>query len=229
MAGEDIAGQCGFCHTFDDGGINSVGPNLFAIVGRAVGAADDFLYSETLLGMNADGATWTVELLDAFIADPAVAAPGNRMPFSGIPDEGERADLIAFLATLVPGAAEEAAAPVEEAPAEEVALEPAAFTVFQANWGDLQYGIACAGCHGDDLTGASAPALIGDEFVAAWTGRSVADFIATARDGRPHPGDEIVADDYAAITAFIMRENGANGGPVALPADAEAQAALAVF
>ncbi len=230
VAGEDVAGQCGFCHTFNEGGAASVGPNLFAIVDRPVGAVEGFLYSEALAGLNAEGATWTIALLDAFIADPATAIPGNRMPFTGIPDETERANLIAYLATLVPGAAEEEAAAAEEEPAaEEVAMEPAAFTVFQANWGDLQYGIACAACHGDDLTGGDGPALVGDDFVAAWTGRSVAEFIAAAHDGDEHPGDEVVPDDYAAIAAFIMRENGANGGPTALPAEAEAQAALALF
>ena len=105
LAGEDIAGQCGFCHTFDEGGSTSIGPNLFGIVGRAIGAAENYLYSQPLLDLNAEGAVWTLGRLDAFIADPATGVPGNRMPFTGIPDATKRVNLLAFLAGLLPGAA----------------------------------------------------------------------------------------------------------------------------
>jgi cytochrome c len=226
LAGETVAGQCAFCHTFDEGGATSVGPNLFGIVGRDVGAADDYLYSQPLLDLQAGGAVWTLARLDAFIADPAAAVPGNRMPSGGIPDATERANLLAFLANLVPGAAEEIAA---ELVVEEVALLSAGFTVFQANWGDIQYGLACAACHAVDLVGDVGPALTGDDFRAAWTGRLVADLVIAARDSTGHPGEEVTADDYAAIVAFILRENGVNGGPDALPATEAEQATVTLF
>ena len=35
--------------------------------------------------------------MDAFIADPQKAVPANRMPYAGMPDAGERADLIAYM------------------------------------------------------------------------------------------------------------------------------------
>lgn len=229
VAGEDVAAQCGFCHTFEEGGANGVGPNLFEIVGRTVGAVEGFNYSEALVALNAEGAVWTPELLDAFIANPNEAIPGNRMPFGGLEDAQERADLIAFLATLVPGAAPAEEAAVPEEPAEEVAMAPANFTVIQANIGRIRYEDNCAECHGADLVGGDGPALTGDEFVAAWTGRTVADFLAIARDGEGHPGDALGNEDYAAIVAFILRENGVDGGTTALPADAEAQATLTLF
>ena len=108
-------------------------------------------------------------------------------------------------------------------------LEPVGFIVFQANWGDIQYGLACAACHGDDLTGGIGPSLVGDDFQAVWTGRSVAEFAAAARDAEEHPGDDVSADDYTAIIAFILRENGVNGGPDALPSTDAEQALLEVF
>ena len=35
--------------------------------------------------------------LDDFIADPQKLVPGNRMPYSGMSDAGDRSDLIAYL------------------------------------------------------------------------------------------------------------------------------------
>jgi cytochrome c2 len=226
-AGQAVAAQCRGCHTLDEGGPAVVGPNLFGIVGRAVGAAEGFNYSEALAALNAEGATWTAERLSAFLAGPAAAIPGNRMPFAGVPNDQDRANLIAYLATLV-AAEEAAAAPAEEPAAPE--LMPVAFTVVQGNWGQLQYGIECAGCHGDALEGGDrGPALTGDEFIAVWADRSVADLAGLIRDAGPHPGDGVSAEDYAAIIAYLLRENGFTASSTALPNDAEAQAAIGLF
>jgi len=37
---------------------------------------------------------------DAYINSPQVSVPGTTMPFSGLPNAGDRADLIAYLQTL---------------------------------------------------------------------------------------------------------------------------------
>ena len=47
--------------------------------------------------MKRSGITWTAKTLDEFIADPQKMVPGNRMPYAGMPDARERADLIAYL------------------------------------------------------------------------------------------------------------------------------------
>jgi cytochrome c len=47
--------------------------------------------------MKKSGITWSAQTLDMFIADPQKEVPGNRMPFAGMPDTGDRADLIAYL------------------------------------------------------------------------------------------------------------------------------------
>jgi cytochrome c len=43
---------------------------------------------------------WDVATLEGYIADPQKTVPGNVMPFSGIPEAKQRADLIAYLQTL---------------------------------------------------------------------------------------------------------------------------------
>ena len=46
--------------------------------------------------MKASGKTWNDAALDAYIADPKAAVPGNKMVFVGIKDETDRKNLIAF-------------------------------------------------------------------------------------------------------------------------------------
>jgi cytochrome c len=50
--------------------------------------------------MKSANITWDAKALDAYLADPQKAVPGNQMPFSGITDPKQRADVIAYLATL---------------------------------------------------------------------------------------------------------------------------------
>jgi cytochrome c2 len=85
--------ECATCHTLDRG-VNNVGPSLYGLLGRKAGEIADFRYSPA---MKRSGITWTAQTLDTFIADPQKEVPGNRMPFAGMPDAGERADLIAYL------------------------------------------------------------------------------------------------------------------------------------
>ena len=43
---------------------------------------------------------WDAKTLDAYVANPQAVIPGNTMPFSGIADAKQRADLVAYLLTL---------------------------------------------------------------------------------------------------------------------------------
>lgn len=98
-AGAKGARKCSAaCHTFDQGGANKIGPNLWNIVDRAVAGAAGFGYSATLQGM-ADR-QWGYEELNAFLLKPKDYAPGTKMSFAGIKKIGDRADLIAHLRTL---------------------------------------------------------------------------------------------------------------------------------
>jgi cytochrome c len=91
--GEKRFEECATCHTVERG-VNNVGPSLNGLVGRKAGDVADFRYSPA---MKKSGITWTLQTLDAFVADPQKEVPGNRMPFAGMPDAGDRADLIAYL------------------------------------------------------------------------------------------------------------------------------------
>ncbi|MBL8836290.1 MAG: c-type cytochrome [Alphaproteobacteria bacterium] len=90
--------HCYSCHSVDPNESATLsGPTLWRIVGRRAGAVAGFDYSEALAARAAAGLSWTEAALDAFIADPQAAMPGVAMGFFGIPDAGQRADLIAYL------------------------------------------------------------------------------------------------------------------------------------
>lgn len=95
-AGERAARRCAACHTFDQGGSNGVGPNLWGIVGADI-AGGDFSYSGALQGLEG---SWTYEALDAFIESPASYASGTAMSFRGLGNDDTRLELIAYLRSL---------------------------------------------------------------------------------------------------------------------------------
>ena len=92
--GEAAAKKCIACHTFNRGGNNLVGPNLWGIVNRPRASGAAFNYSAA---MKAKGGNWTIDELSAYLLNPRSVVPGTAMIFPGIPRGSERADLIAFL------------------------------------------------------------------------------------------------------------------------------------
>ena len=96
--GQAAAKQCAACHTFEKGGANRVGPNLYGIVDRAKGSVAGFNYSAAL---KAKGGNWTFDDLDHFVASPKAWLPGTSMGYAGLARGGQRADLINYLHTLV--------------------------------------------------------------------------------------------------------------------------------
>jgi cytochrome c len=95
--GEAAAKQCAACHTFDKGGPNRVGPNLYGIVDRPKAAVAGFNYSAA---MKAKGGNWTYDDLDVYLANPKAFIPGTNMSYAGLRRGGQRADLINYLHTL---------------------------------------------------------------------------------------------------------------------------------
>ena len=95
--GQDTFKRCAQCHTQDKGGRNLVGPNLWGVVGRKVGTAAGFPYSEA---MKTHGGEWTWEQLATYLHDPRAAVPGNKMAFVGVKDNAELADLLVYLRKL---------------------------------------------------------------------------------------------------------------------------------
>lgn len=133
-AGQKVAQRCTQCHTWDKGGANKIGPNLFGIVGSPHGHKDDFNYSAAMKGVSGN---WDYAALYEFLRKPAAAVPGTKMAFAGLSKSEDRINLIAYIRTwadspaplpapsAAPAPAEAPAAPAE-APSETPAETPAA-------------------------------------------------------------------------------------------------------
>jgi cytochrome c len=94
-AGQQAYAQCIACHATS--AANGVGPGLQGIVGRASASQPGFRYSPAMKRVKL---TWDEKTLDAYVQNPQAVVPGNLMPYSGLADAKQRADLIAYLATL---------------------------------------------------------------------------------------------------------------------------------
>jgi cytochrome c len=100
--GASTAKVCNSCHTFDQGGPDRVGPNLWAVVGRPIAAKSGYAYSPAL---RAHDGSWTYQELDRYLASPARSIPGNKMAFNGVRNPKDRANLLAYLGSLGPSTA----------------------------------------------------------------------------------------------------------------------------
>jgi len=93
-----FAAKCGICHavTNEPGG-PIAGPNMVGLIGRKAGTQQDFaMYTPA---MKAYGVKWTPKTLSDFLVNPLTKVPGTTMPMM-LPDDNERADVIAYLGTL---------------------------------------------------------------------------------------------------------------------------------
>jgi cytochrome c len=134
--GQAVAKQCGACHTFEKGGPNRVGPNLYDIVGHERGTGrNGFNFSQA---MKSKGGKWTYDELNKFLANPRSYIPGTNMTFAGLSRDSQRADVIAYLRSLSdnpqpmptataekPADTQQGGKPAENKPAENKPAEPA--------------------------------------------------------------------------------------------------------
>ncbi|MGE0238915.1 MAG: cytochrome c family protein [Parvibaculaceae bacterium] len=92
--------RCAACHALA-AGQNKAGPHLDRIIGRRAGSVEGARYSRAL--QNAQ-IVWDETTLDSFLANPRKAVPGTTMMI-GVPNEGQRKSIIAYLKSL-PAAAD---------------------------------------------------------------------------------------------------------------------------
>lgn len=85
--------RCTACHNIDS---NKIGPAHRGIMGRRLGSLPGYKYSEELARSRL---RWTPQTLNAWLEDPEELVAGQRMGFQ-VENAQERADLIAYLATL---------------------------------------------------------------------------------------------------------------------------------
>jgi cytochrome c len=120
VAGEASAKKCQACHDLSAANANKTGPGLYDVVERVIGSHPGFAYSAVLAEHQAAGDTWTYDNLNQFLLSPKGFAPGTKMTFAGVKNDEERANIIAFLATL---SASPKPFPPAEAPAQAAAPE----------------------------------------------------------------------------------------------------------
>lgn len=97
--GEKIFLKCKICHQVGPEAKTATGPILNGAIGRKAGSLDTFKdkYSDAMKEAGDKGMVWTEENIGKYLADPKGFVPKNKMAFVGLPNETERADVIAYL------------------------------------------------------------------------------------------------------------------------------------
>lgn len=100
-AGADIFKRCQACHSGVKDGPNKVGPDLWGIVNRPIASHEGFSYSAAMTEFSQDKTVlWDWDHLNKFLHGPKQYIKGTAMGFAGLPKDQERADLLAYLASL---------------------------------------------------------------------------------------------------------------------------------
>ena len=95
-AGKTVFNKCKACHS-DKAGENKVGPSLFGVVGRPSASVAGYKYSDPMTNAKL---TWDAATLDKWLTKPSDLVKGTKMTFPGLPNQADRDNVIAYLATL---------------------------------------------------------------------------------------------------------------------------------
>jgi len=96
--GQQIAKVCLQCHTFDKGGANKIGPNLYGVTEENIASVPNYQFSQALASHNGD--KWDPDKLNVWLYKPQDFAKGTKMTFPGLPKVQDRADVVAYLESL---------------------------------------------------------------------------------------------------------------------------------
>ena len=92
--GKKVFKKCAACHSINADGKNKIGPKLWNVMFRPVGAITDYKYSKAL---SSYGKEWTWEEMNGFLIKPPKWIKGNKMGFAGLKKEEDRASVILYL------------------------------------------------------------------------------------------------------------------------------------
>ena len=92
--GKKVFKKCAACHSIKQGGGNKIGPKLWNVMFRPVGAVSDYKYSKSLTEYKKN---WTWEEMNGFLIKPSTWIKGNKMGFAGLKKEKDRASVILYL------------------------------------------------------------------------------------------------------------------------------------
>lgn len=194
--------QCLACHKVGQGAANGIGPQLNGIFGRRAGAVPGFKYSKSMARMGADGLTWTLDTLDAYLRNPKALVSGTRMNYRGLADDAARGALLAFLREW-----SDKPQNIPEAEPTARKTEPGLDPAILAIEGDPDYGeylsSECTTCHQRDGSDQGIPSITHwpeEDFVVAMH--------AYKQKLRPHPVMQMMAgrlsnDEIAALAAYF--------------------------
>lgn len=88
--------QCAMCHS-SVAGAGGIGPSLAGVYNKPAASTPGYQFSSALISAHL---IWNDATLDKFLASPQTLVPGTKMPYSGLQDAGQRADVIAYMASL---------------------------------------------------------------------------------------------------------------------------------
>ena len=92
--GKKVFGTCKSCHSIKKDGGNKIGPALWAVLGRPMGAVTDYKYSKAL---STYGKNWNFETMNLFLIKPKAYIKGTKMSYAGLKKEKDRASVILYL------------------------------------------------------------------------------------------------------------------------------------
>lgn len=96
--GEKVFKKCKACHMVGADAKNKVGPELNGIVGRKIASIADFKYSPAMTEHGAGDKVWDEAALNEYLTKPKDVVPKTKMAFAGLKKDGDREDIIAYLA-----------------------------------------------------------------------------------------------------------------------------------
>jgi cytochrome c len=132
-AGKAVTAKCASCHSFEQGGPNGTGPDLWDVLGRKPGSHGGFAYSPAMTEFGGKTPVWDYDHIDQFLKAPGKYISGTKMTFVGLKKQEDRIAVIAYLHSLgsklpVPAPKPAGAAPAAEGAAPAAGEAPAAGT-----------------------------------------------------------------------------------------------------